>query len=325
MKRILCVASIGGHWIQMLRISKPLEQKYDVVYMSTHPKCATMIEGHEFHVMRDFSRWDAWKLIPEFFHQIHVLRSVRPEAVITTGAAPGLVSLLVAKLCGIKTIWIDSEANVEHPSASGRIASKFATHVYTQWPDLANEKFHYAGNIFGDKKDTEDNLQNLSTEKSSTTRKVFCTVGTQAPFDRFLKIIDELAPDIKGDITVQSFRDQYEPTHVKTVNFLAPDEFNRLFAEADIIIAHAGMGTIISAMQQGKPIIVFPRIAALGEHRNEHQLATAKKMAEMGYVYVAHDEQELRNLVLQENLKSLHHLGPYASQSLIDELVRVIG
>jgi len=148
-KKILAVASIGGHWIQMLRIAKPLEQQYAVVYMSTHPKCATMVEGREFHVMRDFSRWDAWKLIPEFFHQMKVLHKVRPAAVITTGAAPGLVCLFVARLCGIKTIWIDSVANAEHPSASGRIAAKFATQCYTQWPYEASEKFKYAGNIFG--------------------------------------------------------------------------------------------------------------------------------------------------------------------------------
>lgn len=54
------------------------------------------------------------------------------------------------------------------------------------------------------------------------------------------------------------------------------DEFDKLCHDARLIVAHAGMGTIISAMTKGKPIIVFPRIAALGEHRNEHQLATSK-------------------------------------------------
>lgn len=148
-KRILCVASIGGHWIQLLRISKPLEQYYDIAYMSTREKCATMVEGKPFYLMSDFSRWDAWKLIPEFFHQWHVQRQIKPQAVISTGAAPGLICLLVAKLRGSMTIWIDSEANVEQPSASGKIASHFADYTYTQWQDLAQGKFRYAGNIFG--------------------------------------------------------------------------------------------------------------------------------------------------------------------------------
>ncbi len=149
---------------------------------------------------------------------------------------------------------------------------------------------------------------------------IFATIGTQAPFDRFVKIIDELAVDIEEEIVVQAFRDKYEPKNVKVVDFLPPDEFNKLFSTARLIIAHAGMGTIISAMQQSKPIIVFPRIAALGEHRNEHQMATAKQMERMNYVYVAYDDVQLRNLLFQTELMPLHQLGDYASQSLIDSL-----
>lgn len=148
-KKVLCAASIGGHWIQLLRIAKPLEQYYDIAYMSTHDKCATMVDGHPFYKMSDFSRWDAWKLIPEFFHQWHIQRKINPDAVISTGAAPGLVCLFVAKLRGSTTIWIDSEANVEKPSASGKMAALFASFVYTQWEELADDKFRYAGNIFG--------------------------------------------------------------------------------------------------------------------------------------------------------------------------------
>ena len=70
---------------------------------------------------------------------------------------------------------------------------------------------------------------------------------------------------------------------------------------------------------------IFPRIAALGEHRNEHQLATAQKMKELGYVYVANNAEELKKLLIQPGLKPLHKLGNFASQSLIDELCKIIG
>ena len=155
---------------------------------------------------------------------------------------------------------------------------------------------------------------------------IFCTIGTQAPFDRFLKIIDEMAPELDGEeIIVQAFHDKYKPKNVKVMQMLAPDEFERIFSSARLIVGHAGMGTIISALTQDKPIVVFPRIAALGEHRNEHQLATAKKMNELGYVYVANDYEELREYVLNPQLKPLHKLGMYASKSLINDLINVIG
>lgn len=148
-KKVMAVASIGGHWVQLLRIARPMEEKYEMVYVSTHPKCATMVEGQKFCQTADFSRSDAWKLIPSCFKTIKTIRKENPDAIITTGAAPGLVFLLVGKLLGIKTIWIDSIANAEHLSASGRIASRFASRTYTQWKDLANDRIFYSGNILG--------------------------------------------------------------------------------------------------------------------------------------------------------------------------------
>jgi len=148
MKKIIAVASIGGHWIQLLRIAQPMAEHYEMVYVSTHPKCATMVEGQKFFQTADFSRSDAWKLIPSFFKAIKTIRQEKPDAIITTGAAPGLVYLLAGKLLGRKTIWIDSIANVNHLSLSGRIAAIFVSRVYTQWQHLSTEKINYAGDIF---------------------------------------------------------------------------------------------------------------------------------------------------------------------------------
>ena len=147
--KVFAVASIGGHWVQLLRIAKALEKEFDVVYMSTHEKCATMVEGRVYYSMNDFSRWDFYKMFPELLHSIYIICKEKPSIVITTGAAPGLVCLFAAKICGIRTVWIDSIANVEHISFSGRIASKFASRIYTQWPSLAGNKGIFAGNIFG--------------------------------------------------------------------------------------------------------------------------------------------------------------------------------
>ena len=147
--KVFAVASIGGHWVQLLRIAKALEKEFDVVYMSTHEKCATMVEGRVYYSMNDFSRWDFYKMFPELLQSIYIICKEKPSIVITTGAAPGLVCLFAAKICGIRTVWIDSIANVEHISFSGRIASKFASRIYTQWPSLAGNKVIFAGNIFG--------------------------------------------------------------------------------------------------------------------------------------------------------------------------------
>ena len=81
MKKVLAVASIGGHWIQLLRIARPMEGHYEMVYVSTHPKCATMVEGQKFCQTTDFSRSNAWKLIPAFFRQEGLQLYSSPESI----------------------------------------------------------------------------------------------------------------------------------------------------------------------------------------------------------------------------------------------------
>ncbi len=154
---------------------------------------------------------------------------------------------------------------------------------------------------------------------------IFVTIGTQVPFDRFIKIIDEIAPQLNEEVVAQVCKCGFVPQNIKTVDFLAPDEFNNLFDKARLIVSHAGMGTILSALQKHKPIIIFPRIAALGEQRNEHQLATAEKFKELGSVYVAMNEEDLKVLLQQKNLKCLHEIGEFADISLIESIKDFIG
>lgn len=145
----MAVASIGGHWIQLLRITKGLSADFNVTYSSTDPKCASMVDGADFFVVKDFSRWNAYLIVPNFFRFLGRFVMHRPAAVITTGAAPGLTALLAARLLGIKTVWVDSIANVEHLSFSGRVARKFAGRTYTQWEELKDDSTVYAGNVLG--------------------------------------------------------------------------------------------------------------------------------------------------------------------------------
>jgi UDP-N-acetylglucosamine transferase subunit ALG13 len=153
---------------------------------------------------------------------------------------------------------------------------------------------------------------------------ILVVTGTQLPFDRLIKVLDEIAPELDEEIVAQVNGSNYLPRHVNTIDILPPDEFDKLFERARLIVSHAGIGTIISAMQFKKPIIIFPRIAALGEHRNEHQLATATKMKEAGWVYVATDKEELKRLLLSPDLHTLCTIGNRASESLIKSITDFI-
>ncbi|EOR94085.1 Beta-1,4-galactosyltransferase [Arcticibacter svalbardensis MN12-7] len=136
--------------------------------------------------------------------------------------------------------------------------------------------------------------------------------------------MDEIAESFpEVEIIAQIAKSNYHPSNIKTLDFMTPIEFNEHFSKAKLIVSHAGMGTIISALQQEKPIVVIPRLTKFKEHRNEHQLATAKKFDELNYIHVAYDITELKKIVLStyyHNLKPLYKLGPYAADSLISSI-----
>ncbi len=123
---------------------------------------------------------------------------------------------------------------------------------------------------------------------------IFVTVGTDLPFDRMMKVIDQWAGESgRRDLFAQIGKGGWKPAHMPYSELLPPVDFANRFKEASVIISHAGMGTILSALHQGKPILVMPKRASLGEHRSEHQVATARHMMELGNVNVAFDEREL--------------------------------
>lgn len=154
---------------------------------------------------------------------------------------------------------------------------------------------------------------------------IFVTMGTQIPFDRFLRMLDEVAPLMNGEkIVAQTITDKYIPQNFKTVGFIAPDAFNDYISRARIIVSHAGMGSIISALDAGKPIVVVPRIAALGEHRNEHQLATADALEKLGYIHVARNTDELRKILCDNNIETLRKIDRYAPQDFVNAILAKI-
>lgn len=157
---------------------------------------------------------------------------------------------------------------------------------------------------------------------------IFITTGTQEPFDRLLKTMDEIAGNLNEKVIVQALKGDYVVKNMEFIEFLDPKEFKDIFEKSRLIVSHAGMGTIISALTAEKPIVVMPRKAQLNEHRNDHQMATASKFNKLGYVIVAQDEVGLKEIVsemlIRNELKPLYKLEKYASCHLIDSIKEFI-
>lgn len=159
---------------------------------------------------------------------------------------------------------------------------------------------------------------------------ILVTVGSQLPFCRLVRAVDAWCAatgrsDVIGQVGALG-ADHYRPKHFKWDQFIAPGRFDELTAQADLIIAHAGMGSIIGALRNAKPIVIMARRASLGEHRNEHQLATASRFSGRQNVYVADDEIALPATLerVVGSAASAAAISPFADPKLTASLRRFI-
>lgn len=141
-------------------------------------------------------------------------------------------------------------------------------------------------------------------------------------FDRMIEWVDEWAmSENRNDVVAQIGPSDFEPRTLKVLPFMAPPEYRERMASADAIIAHAGMGSILNALELAKPIVVIPRLSRLGETRNDHQVGTAKRLSEEGLVLTANTPGRLAEQMRALTGRSvLQPIGAHAQDSLLTRL-----
>jgi UDP-N-acetylglucosamine transferase subunit ALG13 len=127
---------------------------------------------------------------------------------------------------------------------------------------------------------------------------ILASVGTQLPFDRLIKAVDDWADENgRTDVVGQIGPARYAPRAMRCFPFIEHSQFQELQLECSLMVSHAGMGSLISALELGKPIIILARDHRRGEHRNGHQLATLGQFRNYPGVYAARDEDHVKELL----------------------------
>lgn len=153
------------------------------------------------------------------------------------------------------------------------------------------------------------------------TPEVFASVGSMFAFDRFVRAIDDWAalhPDVPVEIQIGS--GDYEPRHAQFVRMMPPSLYARRITEAKLFIAHAGMGSIIGAIEAGKPLLMMPRRMDQGEHTTDHQFATVAKFRGRDGLHIADDEPALHAAIdrlLATGSAAPAPIDPFASPELL--------
>lgn len=155
---------------------------------------------------------------------------------------------------------------------------------------------------------------------------IFVTVGTQLPFDRLIGAVDLWArshPEVEA--FAQIGPGGRPPRHLDHAELLPPSRTTELIERAELVVAHAGMGSVLTALRSRKAILVLPRRAEWGEHRNDHQVATARWLSTRAGVHVAWTAEEIPGrLDAREAMVSGPQLPEFASGPLIAALAEFI-
>ena len=124
---------------------------------------------------------------------------------------------------------------------------------------------------------------------------IFLTVGTGVPFDRLVKAVDEAieARVVTMPVFAQIGRTDLRPRNMEYVPVLEKSQFDQKVADAAFVISHAGIGSIMTALELRKRILVMPRMKRHGEVNSDHQVACARRFAELGQILAAYDNAEL--------------------------------
>jgi UDP-N-acetylglucosamine:LPS N-acetylglucosamine transferase len=146
-KKILAVASSGGHWTQLLRL-RPAFAPHQVVFATTQADSRAELPGYRVHILPDANQHSKLRVVLLMLATLWLVLRVRPDVVVSTGAAPGYFAIRFAHYLGARTLWLESIANAEEYSLSTRLVRPYADLMLTQWPHLAQpEGPFYRGSV----------------------------------------------------------------------------------------------------------------------------------------------------------------------------------
>ena len=218
------------------------------------------------------------------------------DRVVSTGAGIAVPFLVEASRRGIEGHYIESASRVEGPSLSGRLLMRLApeVHLYTQHARWADRHWHYAGSVF------EGYSPVVPRASIPRALRVLVTLGTHDAY-RFDSLLDGVAALTRPDDEVvwQTGATTGRTDLVgRTAHAIASEEMRELVAWADVIVAHCGTGTILTALEHGKHPVVVPRRHERGEHVDDHQAVTAKEVSRLGLAsWIEADQLTRRDLL----------------------------
>jgi UDP-N-acetylglucosamine--N-acetylmuramyl-(pentapeptide) pyrophosphoryl-undecaprenol N-acetylglucosamine transferase len=284
-KTRVLVASTGGHLAEMLALAPRLvptsAEELWVTFDSDQSR--SLLAGRCVKFIRDTPPRDWRAVLANVGAARKILGEYDVGSVVSTGAGIALSFLPLSQLKGIPAHYIESCARVDGGSLTGRALERLGgVQLYTQHESLATTRWRFSGSVF-------DSYERVAIENPRPLRKVLVTVGTLPfPFSRlFARLQAILPPEVEvliqsgvGGLTVDWATAQMRP-------MMRPEELSSAMENADAVVAHSGIGSLLMAFDAGKLPVLVPRTLRHKEHVDDHQVNIAQAFTEEGRAVMA--------------------------------------
>lgn len=294
----LLVAATGGHLEELFQIRPRLVPECGETQWVTHddPQSRSLLGRESVRTVPYVpprGHRQVAEITPEAWR---IVRGGGFDRVISTGAGIAVPFLAAARLSGLECHYIESAARADGPSVTGRIASMMpGVRLYSQYQKWASDKWNYRGSLFDSFEPAE--CQPPAIKRVVVTLGTMRTYGFRRAVDRLLQVLPEvLAPDaeILWQLGVTNDAGMSGDVRASVPNA----ELRRAIAGADLVIAHSGIGSALTALELGKRPVLLPRRPTFDEHVDDHQALIAHELGRRGLaVAVEADEVAVGDLI----------------------------
>lgn len=294
--RTLLAASPGGHLNELvnLRDRLPFDLGEVTWFTAKTAQSRSMLRGERVLFADPAPPRDWRAMLANTRLAAAACRRLRFDAAVSTGASMALSTLPTARIYGADAHYIESAARVDGPSLSGRMLAAFpGVRTYCQYRSWSDRTWRFAGSVF-------DGFEPGPELPEGALHNVVVTLGTQEgyPFDRLVARLHRVLPD-HAEVLWQTGATDVTSYGIEGRFAVPAAELDTSMAAADVVVAHAGVGSALSAVSAGKHPVLVARCSSLGEHVDDHQLEVARELADRGLA-TACTPEELDVEVLQE-------------------------
>lgn len=286
----LLVASNGGHLKQLHRLRTRLEGVHPPFRWVTFdtPQSRSLLAGEEVHYVPFIGGRDPLNIARNLPHAHRIVRPGEVGALVSTGSAIALPYFAVARSRRLPCFYIESAARIEGPSMTGGLVSRLpGVELYAQYRSWAHGRWSYRGSVF-------DSFRAADPEPGAgpEIRRVLVTLGTYkgVPFLRLVRRLLEILPPAV-EVTWQTGSTDVSGLGIEGAYAIPERELSEAMRAADVVVAHAGVGTALAALEVGKCPLMAPRIAVHGEAVDDHQVQIAAELADRGLAVTAEADQ----------------------------------